>query len=56
MYIIYILHYIIIYNILYYVNLKGVKVGLSREDALCRSMSIVGVNLIASRVSCVWPP
>ena len=29
---------------------ESVKVGMGREDALCRSMRIVGINLIAAVV------
>ena len=32
------------------------KVGLKREDALCRSKWIVGVVLIATRLRLIWPP
>ena len=31
-----------------YVEIESVMVGLRREDALCRSMWIVGVNQIAT--------
>ena len=34
---------------------ESIKVGLSREDALCRSWCIVGVNLIATGLKCIWP-
>ena len=32
------------------------KIGLSREDSLLRSKLIVGVNLITTRLRCIWPP
>ena len=32
------------------------KVGLRREDALCRSKWSVGVNKIAAELRCIWPP
>ena len=33
-----------------------VKIVLSREDALCRSMWSVGVNKIAAGLRRIWPP
>ena len=33
-----------------------VKVGLRREDALCRSKWSVGVNLITAGLRWIWPP
>ena len=42
---------IFFYNCKYkQVGEKSMRVGLSREDALCRSTWIVGVNLIATRL------
>ena len=35
---------------------ESLKVDLRREDALCRSMWSVGVNLIAAGLRCIWPP
>ena len=35
---------------------KSVKVGLTREDAHCRSMWNVCVNKIAARLRRIWPP
>ena len=35
---------------------ESIKIGLSREDALCRSKRIVGVNQIATQLRYVWPP
>ena len=32
------------------------KVGLRREDALCRSNWSVGVNKIAAGLMRIWPP
>ena len=32
------------------------KVGLRREDALCRSKWSVGVNQIAAGLRLIWPP
>ena len=32
------------------------KIGLSREDALCRSTSSVGVNQIVDGLWRIWPP
>ena len=33
-----------------------VKIGLRREDALCRLKWSFGVNLIAAGLRCIWPP
>ena len=35
---------------------EGVKVGLRRKDALCRSKWSAGFNLIAAGLRCIWPP
>ena len=35
---------------------EGVKVGLRREDALCRSKWSVGVDQIAAGLRRIWPP
>ena len=35
---------------------ESVKVGLLREDALCRSQWSVGVDLIGSSWRWIWPP
>ena len=34
---------------------ESVKVGLSREDALCRSKLLFGVKQIATRLRSTWP-
>ena len=35
---------------------ESVKFGLRREDVLCRSKWIVGVNLISVGLRSIWPP
>ena len=35
---------------------ESVKVGMRREDALCRSRWSVGVNQIAACLRCIWSP
>ena len=35
---------------------ESVKVGFSRDDVLCRSKRIVGINMIATRLRRIWPP
>ena len=32
------------------------KVGLRREDALCRSIRIASITQIVTILKCVWPP
>ena len=35
---------------------ESVKVGLRREDTICRSKWSVGVNKIAACLRLIWPP
>ena len=35
---------------------ESMKVGLRRNDALCRSKWSVSINKIAARLRLIWPP
>ena len=39
-----------------HVDEESVKVGLRREDALCRSRWSDGVDKIAAGLTSIWPP